>query len=134
MPEVGQQLAAHVAGVRSPLRKWLYVNRDAIAPMMAVPRPRWQALAKTAADNGIVDEHGNPPTRDAVRKAWQAIERTRNEKEPNRLQQIPANPPYQPQVVETQPVQKPPVIPDAPLTTQSRPRNVFKVATFKKDT
>jgi hypothetical protein len=131
MPEIGQQLAANVAGVRSPLRKWLYENRDAIAPMMAVPRPRWQALARTAADNGVTDENGNAPSRDAVRKAWQAIERTRNEKEPNRLQQIPANPPYQPPVVETQPVQKPPVMILGPAASPTKRRLDIRPASFK---
>jgi hypothetical protein len=134
--EIGQQLAANVAGARSPLRKWLFENRDEIAAVLAAQaRPGWQALAATAAQNGVRDKNGNSPSAGAVRWAWRAIERSMNRKEPNRLPQIPANPSHQLPVVETQPVQNaPPAIPEATFTMQSRPRNVFKVATFKKDT
>ncbi|MFL5285402.1 MAG: hypothetical protein ACJ8AW_31600 [Rhodopila sp.] len=110
----------------------MFENRDAIAPMMAGPRPRWQALAATAIANGVTDENGNPPTRDAVRKAWQAIERNMNEKEPNRLPQIRANPTHQLPVVETKPVQKPlPAPPVEPAASPIKRRFDIRPATFK---
>ncbi|MFL5283082.1 MAG: hypothetical protein ACJ8AW_19340 [Rhodopila sp.] len=132
---VGQQLAARVLEARSPLHQWLFENRTEIAAVLAGQvRPGWQALANTVADNGVTDQHGKPPTRHAVRKAWKAIERSMN-KPAQQPALTPSVPVAHHPVVEQQPILKPPpVIPDAPFTTQSRPRNVFKVATFKKDT
>src|SRR5690242_10743240 len=103
MPDqLGQQLAANVAGARSPLRKWLYENRTEIARMLASGSgARWQALAKTAAANGVTDEKGNAPSRDAVRRAWQAVERTMMK------QPAPSVPAASLPVVQTQPIPKP---------------------------
>jgi hypothetical protein len=132
MTDVGRQLATNAASTRSPLRRWLFEHQDEIAAVLATQgRPGWQALTRTAAANNVTDEKGAAYTADAVRKAWQAIERTRNEKEQNRLQQIPANPPYQPQVFETQPVQKPPVMTPQPAASPTKRRFDIKPATFK---
>ena len=76
--EVWRQLATNIASGASPLRRWLFENRDEIAPLMAGPRPRWAALSKTLIAAGIADANGNPPNRHAVRKAWQKIEHDMN--------------------------------------------------------
>jgi hypothetical protein len=57
-----------------------------------------------------------------------------NRKEPNRLPVIPANPAYQPPVVETQPVQKAPPAPTLqPAAQPPKQRLAIKPATFKDD-
>ena len=113
---------------RSPLHRWLVEHYAAITVALASQsRPAWGALAKTAAEDGVLDINGNSPGYHAVRKAWKAIERAKA-----------ANPPTPPAVAAAMPrsVQAaqpvPPAAPSAP--TPARPRNTFTVARFKRGT
>jgi hypothetical protein len=56
--------------------RWLAKNRQEIAAVFASQRrPSWTLLVKTATQIGAVDENGNPPTREGLRKAWERLQR-----------------------------------------------------------
>jgi hypothetical protein len=75
---VGRVLAANVEGSRSYWYRWLAKNRAEITAVFASQRrPSWMLLVKTATEIGAVDENGNPPTREGLRKAWERLQRDR---------------------------------------------------------
>jgi hypothetical protein len=73
---VGALLSDVALARRSPLYQWLWRNRAEIAEAFAAQsRPAWTALAGAANAAGVVDRAGQPYSRDAVRKAWQMVQR-----------------------------------------------------------
>ncbi|MFZ3237356.1 MAG: hypothetical protein WA184_18565, partial [Stellaceae bacterium] len=78
--KLGKVLAANVEGRRSYWYRWLAKNRAEIAAAFASQtRPSWTLLVKTATQIGAVDENGNPPTREGLRKAWDRLQRDQPE-------------------------------------------------------
>jgi hypothetical protein len=71
-------LASAVKENRSYWYRWVEQRHDEIAKVFATQaRPPWSALVKAAVESGAVDENGKPPTREALRKAFQRLEQDR---------------------------------------------------------
>lgn len=71
--DVLKALEANAQQGRSGLYRWLSANYEKLRPGLAVPRPPWVALAKTAADLGITNG-GKQYSRQAVRQTWLRVE------------------------------------------------------------
>lgn len=71
-------LAETVRENRSYWYRWVDQHADEISEVFATQaRPPWSALVKAATESGAVDEKGKPPTREALRKAWQRLQQDR---------------------------------------------------------
>jgi len=73
--EVRKRLAEIRMKSRTALYRWLWENRDEIAPMVSGKRAPWTALAKLAADSGIRTGRDTLPTKQMVHRTWQAVRR-----------------------------------------------------------
>jgi hypothetical protein len=58
---------------RSPLLGWMRLHHALITEQMNTVRPSWHDIARTIAELGVRDAHGQPPKVEAVRRAYHRV-------------------------------------------------------------
>ncbi len=70
---IGRMVTEEALKSRSKLYQWLHANYAELLPVMTIPRPSWEALAKAAGNAGQKNAQGSDYSRQIVWKTWKQL-------------------------------------------------------------